>query len=120
MCSKLKLARACHMPGPENDNQLSLKHQAQLTSAKINRKIGALKRAQLYFSTQAKRFFLTAVILPEIDYTCSSIGCGLLPAARNSLARLERRAVRVACDADYNVDCGPLYDHLKITPLKER
>ena len=77
--------------GPEIDNQLSWEHQAQLMSAKISRKIGALKRAKRHLSAQAKRLFLTSVILPDFDYGCTSIGCGL-SSARNRLAGLERRA----------------------------
>ena len=106
--------------GPEVDSQLTWEHQTRLMSAKISRKIGVLRRARRHLSPQAKRLFLLSVILPDFDYACTSIACGLSAAARNRLSALERRAVRVACDAGYTDDCSPMYDHLKITPLEER
>ena len=89
-------------------------------SVKIGRKISALKRANHHLSSQAKRLFLSSVILPDFDYACTSFATGISSAARSRLAALERRALWVACDAGYTEDCYLLYEQLRITPLEER
>ena len=121
-CNGVALRMVAHtrLLGPEIDNQLSWDDQLREMSCKISKKIGALKRAKRYLLPQAKHLLLSSVILPDFDYACTSFATGLSSAARHRLASLERRALRVACDADYTDDCESLYDEWKIPPLEER
>ena len=63
---------------------------------------------------------LVSVILPDLDYCCPLFACGLRSTHRLKLEDLERRAVRVCAGADHSAPCEPLYNILKISPLKQR
>ena len=63
---------------------------------------------------------LVSVILPDLDYCCPLFACGLRSTHLLKLGDLERRAVRVCAGADHSAPCEPLYNILKISPLKQR
>ena len=88
--------------------------------AKVGRKIGAFHRARRLLNSYARRMFLVSVILPDLDYCCPLFACGLRSTHRLKLEALERRAVRVCAGADHSAPCEPLYNTLKISPLKQR
>ncbi len=121
-CKKFMLSYVTHtkLLGVDIDHRLIWDDHLRQTIAKVGRKIGAFSRARRLLSEQARKMFLTSVLLPDLDYCCPLFASGLRAADRQKLESLERRAVRICVGAAREHPCEPIYRALDVMPLRDR
>ena len=99
------------------DQHLNWKSNTNSIYKKVNSRIALLRRIKCYLPLSTRRTYYNAYILPHLDYCCSAWGTS---ANIYKLFKLQKRAVRIMMDSDYNYPTKELFRYLHIMPLPDR
>ena len=90
-----------------------------VTSRKINKRLGLLKRSKGFLSCQARLTFFNAMVQPVMDYGACIWGDSS-DAHADTMLRLQKRAARIIADAPWDAPSEALFKDLGIVPFKQR
>ena len=99
---KIKAVTKTQLLGVSVDNKLSWEAHVDSIQAKVNRKIGALRRTYRQLTPVARRSYFIAVIQPDLQYASSAFVPNILENPKERLLRLWRKAVRCTAGANYH------------------
>ena len=84
---------------------------------KINSNIALLRRIKQFLPLNIRKLFYNSYILPHLDYCCHLWGASPF---MKRLYKIQKRAIRVICDARYNASTEDLFKSMYIMPLPDR
>ena len=101
------------------DRNLTWNDHVDVTSRKINKRLGLLKRSKGFISCQVRLTFFNAIVQPVMDYGACIWGDSS-EAHADTMLRLQKRAARIIADAPWDAPSEALFKDLGIVPFKQR
>ena len=101
------------------DPNLNWNYNTKILASKLSRSIGMLSKIRHYVNNETLRSIYFAIFSSHLSY--GSIIWAQNPNNQNvkRISRLQNRALRVICFADYRVHANPLYKHQNILKFND-
>ena len=95
------------------DQHLSWKYHINHVAKKVSKTIGTISKAHFFLSSKSLLSLYYALVYPYLNY-CNIAWCSLYPSNSNRILYLQKRIVRIICEAEYLGHAAPLFQTLKI------
>ncbi|KAJ8022633.1 RNA-directed DNA polymerase from mobile element jockey [Holothuria leucospilota] len=114
----LEIVDSAKILGMQIDSQLKFHKHVESISQKISGKIGFLCRLKASIPRKELSLLFKALVNPHFDY-CSSVWSGASAANNDKLFKLQKRGLRMICNAPWNAPSKDLFSELDWMPLPE-
>jgi hypothetical protein len=101
------------------DERLNFECHAEKTIAKINKRLGILRRINQKMTKESKEIYLKSIILPVTDY-CSSIIQFFSDSNKKSIQRLMNKAMRVVLQLPRDSSVAEMHQNLNLLTVNQR
>jgi len=101
------------------DDKLNFECHFEKLKAKINKRVGILRRLSCKLTPRTKEIYLKSIILPCYDY-CSTILLMLDNSRLSTLQKSVNKAMRIVLSAPYDTSIQFMLDSVKILSLNNR
>jgi len=101
------------------DDKLNFECHFEKLKAKINKRVGILRRLSCKLTPRTKEIYLKSIILPCYDY-CSTVLLMLDNSRLSTLQKSVNKAMRIVLSAPYDTSIQFMLDSIKILSLNNR
>ena len=114
----IQFSSSCKFLGVTIDERLSFQTHLNLTANKLSQTVGLLYRIRNLLDERAKLAFYYGLLYPILNYNIIFWG-GTYSSSLDPIFILQKRAIRIICNAPYNYHTTSLFHRLKILKLTD-